>query len=397
MQSTRFVLALVVVLLSFASFTFAQPGDPLTHCAPVTVDAFSVSAASGSDVEGTLLAQVNGTYPIQQYTYTLATEYVNNRIFFRIVLIGNNTLNTTGTVGVTFVAALNGVYKTTANNSIQVFSPDPNTGITDIEFTNWLVNIQAAVANVLQLNVTEVITVGQDVTQCSYVYTLTVINPPRGNATGAFVTGDPQFVGLRGQSFQVHGVDGAVYNLISDKSMQLNSRFTFLEGPRPCPVMPSTGKISSACWSHPGSYLSELALKTIGGSQLLIVSGEAATGFASITLDGEALPQGASAKLDFGNSGLTGSVSVDNSHEVTIHAGHFDITLENNDGFVNLRHVSVPSASWSQLKSHGLLGQTWSNKRYSGKIKYIEGDVDDYLIEDDNMFGDAFLYNRFTQ
>jgi len=71
--------------------------------------------------------------------------------------------------------------------------------------------------------------------------------------------------------------------------------------------------------------------------------------------------------------------------------------IENNDGFVNLRHVSVPSTSWGKLASHGLLGQTWQNKRYGGKIKEIEGDVDDYLIEDDDMFGDAFMYNRFNQ
>ncbi len=39
-----------------------------------------------------------------------------------------------------------------------------------------------------------------------------------------------EFVGLSGQSFQVHGMDGAVYALISDENMQLNARFAFLEG-----------------------------------------------------------------------------------------------------------------------------------------------------------------------
>ena len=87
---------------------------------------------------------------------------------------------------------------------------------------------------------------------------------------------------------------------------------------------------------------------------------------------------------------------MDNSHELTIKAGHFNLIIENNDGFVNLRQVSVPSSSWSKLASHGLLGQTYQNKRYSGKIKEIEGDVDDYLVDDDDMFGDVFLYNRFN-
>ena len=53
------------------------------------------------------------------------------------------------------------------------------------------------------------------------------------------VVGDPQFAGLRGQDYQVHGIDGGVYNVISSSLMQLNSKFVFLTGPRPCPLMPS--------------------------------------------------------------------------------------------------------------------------------------------------------------
>ena len=396
MSLSRSLLALAVVLFLSLTFTSVTAQDPLTHCSPVTVDAFSVFASNNT--ESAILSIVNGTYPTQVYTVSLPTNYLGPNIFFRILLTPNSTIATPGTIGVTFTIALNGVFRATSSGTPQVFSPDPITGLADIEFFNWLGISRVTLVNVLMLNVSETITVGQDVTTCFYVYTISYLNPPNnGSGTGGFVTGDPQFVGLRGQSFQVHGVDGAVYNLISDRSMQLNSRFTFLEGPRPCPVMPSTGKLSAACWSHPGSYLSELALKSIGGSQLHIVSGDAATGFASITLNGRTLAVGEKATLDFGASGLTGSVTLDNAFELSIHAGHFDLVIENNDGFVNLRHVSVPAASWSKLASHGLLGQTWQNKRYSGKIKYIEGDVDDYLIEDDNLFGDAFLYNRFTQ
>ena len=46
--------------------------------------------------------------------------------------------------------------------------------------------------------------------------------------SAATVSGDPSFCGLRGQLFQVHGLDGGVYNLISDAAFNLNSRFTFL-------------------------------------------------------------------------------------------------------------------------------------------------------------------------
>ena len=63
------------------------------------------------------------------------------------------------------------------------------------------------------------------------------------------VRGDPQLVGLLGQSYQVHGMDGAVYNLISDASVQLNSRFSFLTGGE-C-LRDEAGRPLFTCWTHP--------------------------------------------------------------------------------------------------------------------------------------------------
>ena len=386
----------LVLLLSLLSLSFTPASaqdDPLTYCSPVTVDTFSVITGT-SDTEGALLSVVNGTYPIQFYTVRLANNYAGPSVFFSILLTPNSTINTPGTVGVSFTISLNGLLKTTTGGAPQVFNPDPITGVAVVEFSNWLSRV-VPTNNTLMLNVSETITVGQDVTTCYYVYTIVLLNPATPGSAPGGVVGDPQFVGLRGQSFQVHGIDGAVYNIISDASMQLNARFAFLEGPRPCPVMPSTGKVSSACWSHPGSYLSELALRTIGDSRLLLVSGDAATGFTSVTVNGKELAVGATVPLSFGDSGLTGSVRLDSTHEVTVVAGHFSIFVESIDDFVNLRHVSVFPSSWSRLRAHGLLGQTWQNKRYLGKVREIEGEVDDYLIEDDDLFGDVFLYNRF--
>ena len=76
------------------------------------------------------------------------------------------------------------------------------------------------------------------------------------------IVGDPQFVGLRGQQYQVHGIDGAVYNLISERSTQVNARFAFLTQGS-CPVI--GGVADSNCWSHPGSYLAELSFQQVGG------------------------------------------------------------------------------------------------------------------------------------
>jgi hypothetical protein len=79
--------------------------------------------------------------------------------------------------------------------------------------------------------------------------------------------GDPQFFGLIGQSFQVHGLDNTVYTIISHRDVGVNASFGFLTGPLPCPTVErslndNNKPESISCWSHAGSYLSELGLFT---------------------------------------------------------------------------------------------------------------------------------------
>ena len=80
--------------------------------------------------------------------------------------------------------------------------------------------------------------------------------------------GDPQFYGFLGQSFQVHGIDGAIYNIISDATVQVNGRFTFLGEKGHCVAQQSIRRSNNRtdgsmelnkrlaapiqCWSHPG-------------------------------------------------------------------------------------------------------------------------------------------------
>ena len=222
----------------------------------------------------------------------------------------------------------------------------------------------------------------------------TTTNTQPSNPQVPAIHGDPQFAGLRGQSYQVHGIDGGVYNVISDAHMQLNSRFVFLTGPRPCPLMPSSGAKSVACFVHAGSYLGNLALKTSGGDELLVQSGKAAVGVQYVKLNGQELEVGETATLRF-TDGRQGSVSWNSTHEVTLHAGLFELEVENSDEFLNLRSVIVRGGDWKELKAeqaHGLLGQTWKVRK--GKSA-IEGKVDDYLLESDDLFGTDFIYNKF--
>ena len=220
------------------------------------------------------------------------------------------------------------------------------------------------------------------------------------NATNATsVVGDPVLVGFRGQRFQVHGIDGAVYNLITEPQLFINARFGFLEGPRPCPVMPSTGLQSAACWSHPGSYLTEVAVAARSPDgcihRLLIAPGDASVGFTQILYNGKVLAQrvGMPRWEGTGEGVMVKRVS---SHELDVRVGHFALRLDSIDGFANIALLELlPPARVSTLRSHGLLGQTWSKKRYKGPLPELEGVVDDYLLTDDDVFGTSFPFNLF--
>jgi len=205
------------------------------------------------------------------------------------------------------------------------------------------------------------------------------------------VTGDPQFIGLRGQSFQVHGVDGAVYNIISEKDTQVNSRFTFLSQGE-CPLF--KGKPDINCWAHPGSYLGELSFQQRVDTDIvnaLVVSGSAKHGFAAVQYNGRLLTIGDSILLneDF-------SLNYTSSHAVSIETGHFLFILSNSDYFINqVVKVKVPLSRLNG--AHGLLGQTHRARVYNTAVKYIEGSVDDYVVGDDDIFGDSFIYNQFKR
>ena len=204
---------------------------------------------------------------------------------------------------------------------------------------------------------------------------------------GMSIVGDPQFVGLRGQSYQVHGLDGAVYNIISEQSTQVNARFVFLtEGE--CPMI--AGAADTNCWSHPGSYLGELSFQQVVDGKLhaaLVAAGSAKKGFSMVQVDGKQVRVGQT--VSFGSFSLT----LKSTHAVEITTEHFSFELSNSDMFVN--QAVRPTVPLSQLQSHGLLGQTHSAQVYTSTLRYIDGSVDDYVIADNDIFGTDFVYNQF--
>jgi len=203
---------------------------------------------------------------------------------------------------------------------------------------------------------------------------------------GGLVVGDPQFIGLRGQNYQIHGVSGEIYNIVSDNDFQYNSRFVFLHK-GDCPVV--DGKKQKGCFSHPGSYLGELGIKTRAGDKIHWMTGPAAQGFSSITLNDKPLELGEVVQL----AGDLGYLSYNTTHLSSIYIGNWELDFENSDRFVNQRVRVLQPA---KLRSHGLLGQTWRTETYKNAIKYIAGTVDDYVIRDDGIFGDNFVFNTFN-
>ena len=199
------------------------------------------------------------------------------------------------------------------------------------------------------------------------------------------VLGDPQFSGLLGQSFQVHGVAGNVYNLISDRGLVVNSRFVFLSS-GVCP--PAAASITSLCWTHPGTYLGELAVVTADGDEVVVRSGSAAHGFDSVSLNGRVLSVGADEKVAGPTTTLL--VARKSTHSLHIAAGNWRLVVENSDHFVNLARIAP--VHWSAVSSsHGLVGQTWRRPAVAGdEVKEISGRVDDYVEMDGQLTGSRF-------
>lgn len=379
------ILVVVVALLALAT---AQQTP--VNCNEVEFDAFSVSSAG---VAIATLAQditsdnnIGASFAGATVSFTLSKTITNGLIEIQIIL---SPLQGTVTQILSNGSQATVPYQINPDNiTLSLNGGPPQTqkyvqAGNNFTFNNFLGNGSTAVINVLNISVIQIAIATPPNTfwNCSSQYAFLLTNPP--NVT---VKGDPQFMGLRGQSFQVHGIDGAVYNIISDRDVQMNSRFVFLTGPRPCPTMPSTGRKSTACWTHAGSYLGEVGLK-YGADQIFIVSGPASTGFAAVTVNGKQLSVGES----------TSTLQFNSTHELTLSFGAWTIEMENSDMFLNLRSVRVADRAWSSLSSHGLLGQTWANKRYSGKVSAIEGEVDDYMIGENSVFGDSFVFNRYQQ
>jgi len=241
------------------------------------------------------------------------------------------------------------------------------------------------------------------------------------------VRGDPNFSGLQGQSFQVHGIPNSIFNLVSSPTFQLNSRFAYL----------SSGVCNynnTVCWSHPGTYLDQLGFnfgKT--SSRLKVVAGPHEIGMRAFLGDVE-MEAGKSAVtvstftvpfLDNNNSTynvvsskLTPSTTLIqflSKDQLLVQNADWVIRVTNSDEFFNLdinflqNDVLIvgseskeiinsnvdDSSTFPKIPLHGFVGQTWKNVEYKSK-RLFEGEPLDYELSSGDLFGTDFVFNQFT-
>ena len=282
-----------------------------------------------------------------------------------------------------------GLLGLTPNSAVQVCLI-PNSGSTSATSTLVTIVLGAPVSVANFGVVTTAVLTGNLLSQLGV--TLTQTPTVFAFAASSGVVGDPQFTGFRGQSYQVHGIDGAVYNLITSPELQVNARFTFLESGR-CPVI-NGEDVRSNCWSHPGSYLGEIGMRmrlteASEEHRLHVQAGDRLVGFTAVSVDGVQLPVGGSVQPA---AGMT--INRVSSHELRVSTRLFSFELHNSDLFINQAvKANVPIA---QLSTHGLLGQTHKRVAMGAGVKQVvEGEVDDYVVAEDTVFGTDCVYNQY--
>ena len=226
------------------------------------------------------------------------------------------------------------------------------------------------------------------------------------------VIGDPSFVGFNGEHYQVHGIEGKIFNLITAETFQMNALFGLLEAgqtmtsaqmkraqsmniaarlnakktgkamPAPLPV--------TAAWSHDGTYLTEIGIK-LGAHQIQLIAGEYAQGLVA-TVDGRVITP-SSTPIVFAN-GM--SITLATAHAIDITHPLLSLTIANSDKFFNIDAAAL-SLTADVSKINGLLGQSaHPSFKVQNTAEFRYHIVYDYLIQTDSLFDDDFVENKFV-
>ncbi len=228
--------------------------------------------------------------------------------------------------------------------------------------------------------------------------------------------GDPQFVGLQYQSYQIHGVPDEYFNILTTPTIQVNAHFHYMSNGR-------RDFNHTVGWTHPGTYMNKFGIM-IGNNKIEAIAHSHTEGM-HVEINEEELSLRKLAYVYTNDKENTLYLENKNLLSITtnefiiniINADmffNFEITLVNqnilqtgsdfmkiSDEVCNLAHVHKPENSpiraevlkyFPEIEIHGLVGQTWKNIDYCGNV--YEGEIDDYIT--DGKYGTNFPFNYFS-
>jgi hypothetical protein len=302
---------------------------------------------------------------------------------------------------------------TSISNGVNIFSPNIYLAQSATPITTWTVDNWGFPA--LPATTTN------PITRFNYLIAVTPfgtsISTLTAISTQTSVGGDPQFVGLQGQSFQFHGLADEVFSLVSSPELQVNSLFKFI-------ASGACNYNNTVCWTHPGTYLSQIGFQ-FGEKQITLQSGSHSAGL-TLLIDNKAISVSSHLHVIHSSGNQTMTMIFKENDQVSISTNAFHFKIVNSDFFFNmdfgikdtsLLQQGAPfleidgevcekeshstkrtsaiksklSAVYPNIPLHGLIGQTWRNAEYCGR--YFEGSVDDYVTG--GLFSNDHTFNYF--
>ena len=225
------------------------------------------------------------------------------------------------------------------------------------------------------------------------------------SAPAATVLGDPSFNGFHGQAaYQVHGIPGEVFNVLTASTLQLNALFTFIDigEAMTAAQMAKARTIRGSAlpttqpWSHPGTYLTEMGLR-LGSLAIHFRAGRYADGLTAKTATGEPLLAGQSL-----TDGVMRVAMSEDGHSAVVSHPLVRFSIVNSDGFFNIDRASLLSST-AITGLDGLLGQSADPEWRAGRgEEFEEHMLLDYWVSSavqhstfTSLFSSEFKANKF--